>query len=317
MKAGKWSRAAVLVLSTLLVVSGCGGQKKEAGNFDETKGTPAARLGEDTIYLEEAVFYTRMLQEQWEHQYVMEFLAEIHLLCLHSDEYGAELTEEDRAALEDRAENFMESNTPEVLRAAGATKESVACYLTRNVLAEQTAERIRESGKREIPKSEAAVGRLTYALFSVTGTYDAEGNYQAFTDKELEEIRTEAENFAKRAQELGDISAAGEEASHTVIDAYFNETDNGGAHEKVAEAARSMEEGGVSDVIETEEGYYVVQYVSALDEEATEENRAALEEESGLQYLNELEEKWKAETPLEMEEKVWDSVKIEEMLTEM
>lgn len=344
MKAGKWIRTAVTALIVLLFVGGCAGQKKEAENFDETKGTPAARLGEDTIYLEEAVFYTRMLQEQWEYQYydefgsgmwqeetyeegltlgdalkrdVMEFLAEIHLLCLHADEYGAELTEEDRAALEDRAENFMESNTPEVLRAAGATKESVACYLTRNVLAEQTAERIRESGKREIPESEAAVGRLTYALFSVTGTYDAEGNYQTFTDKELEEIRIAAENFAKRAQELGDIGAAGEEASHTVIDAYFNETDNGGAHEKVAEAARSMEEGGVSDVIETEEGYYVVQYASALDEEATEENRAALEEESGLQYLNELEEKWKAETPLEMEEKVWDSVKIEEMLTEM
>lgn len=344
MKAGKWRRKAVTALIVLLFVGGCAGQKKETGNFDETKGTPAARLGEDTIYLEEAVFYTRMLQEQWEQMHydefgpgmwqeetqeegltlgnalkrdVMEFLTEIHLLSVHADEYGVELTEEDREALEDRAENFMASNTPEVLEAAGATKESVACYLTRNVLAEQTAEQIRESGRREVPESEAAVGRLTYALFSVTGTYDAEGNYQAFTEEELEKIRAKAEAFAKRAQELGDISAAGEEFSHTVIDAYFNETDDGGAHEKVAEAARSMAEGGVSDVIETEEGYYVVQHVSALDEEATEENRQALEEETGLKYLNELEEKWKAETPLEIDQKVWDSVKIEEMLTEM
>ena len=43
----------------------------------KASGTPVARLGEETIDLEEAVFYTRMLQEQWELSY--------------SDSYGEDL----------------------------------------------------------------------------------------------------------------------------------------------------------------------------------------------------------------------------------
>ena len=131
------------------------------------------------------------------------------------------------------------------------------------------------------------------------------------------EIRQEAESFAVRAQELGDISAAGEEISHTVIDVYFNDSTNGGAHEKVADAVRGMETGQVSGVIETEDGWYVVQRVSDYDESATEDNLAAMEEQARGEYLLELEAEWEQETPLVIEEEVWNSVRVDEMLTEM
>ena len=123
-------------------LAGCG-RREQALEQTET-----ARLGDEKIYLEEAVFYTRMLQEQWEEAYgpyygadmwqekfeggeatfaqilksdVMESLKRIHLLTAHAEEYGVELSREEKRAVAERAEAFMESNTPSVLEAAGAT----------------------------------------------------------------------------------------------------------------------------------------------------------------------------------------------------
>ena len=328
------------LLGTAAFASGCSSAQPDS----QEDGTVVAHVGENPVYLDEAEFYTRMLQEQWEAAYyqsfgsemwqaeatedgqtleqvlksdVMSLLTELHLLCAHAEEYGVELTEEEQAVIAERAENFMESNTPEVLEAAGATAERVERYLTRNELAGKTAEQIQSSYEPEIDEEAARVGKLTYCLFSVTGTYDAEGNHTPFTDEEIAETGRQAEEFAARAQELGDISAAGEEASRTLIDAYFNDSTNGGTHEKVAEAVRGMETGQVSDPIETEDGWYVVQRVSDYDESATEDNLEAMEAQARENYLIELEQEWQQEAPLVIEEEVWDTVQIDQMLTEM
>ena len=54
----------MLCLILGMILTGCGSGKRQQPAAAET---PLARLGEDTISLEEAVFYTRMMQEQWEY----------------------------------------------------------------------------------------------------------------------------------------------------------------------------------------------------------------------------------------------------------
>ena len=322
------------------VLAGCSGRKPET--VIET--TETASLGEEKIYLEEAVFYTRMLQEQWENAYapyygetmwqekfeggdatfaevlksdVMETLTRIHLLAAHAGEYGVELTEKEKEVVSGRAEAFMQSNTPAVLEAAGATKELVEYFLLRNELAAKVAQTVQESYEPQIDPEESRVGRLTYALFSTMGTYDGEGNHHPFTEEELEQIREDAETFAGRAAELGDISAAGEEISHTVIDVYFNEWTDGGAHEQVARTARELQVGGVSDILVTDDGYYVVQRVSEYEEAASLEYAEELRQRAAETYVEELLQEWEKETPLKIEEEVWDSVQVDKLLTEL
>lgn len=338
----KRRRLVGLILVAALALTACGPKKAATPRVLAMEtGTEVATLGEEPIYLEEALFYTRMLQEQWEYTYyesfgetmwqqeasddgqtleellkksVMETLTELHLLCAHASEYGVELTDEEQQEIAGSAQNFLENNTDAVLEAAGADLEKVTWYLTRNRLAEDVAEKIQNEFEPEVSEEEARVGRLTYALFSVTGTYDAEGNHTAFTGEEQQEIEASARAFAARAQELGDITAAGEEVSHTVIDVYFNDRTNGGAHEAVADAARALPVGGVSDVIETEDGWYVVQHVSDLDEEATAENLEELKLSAKQAHLKGLEDAWIAETPLVIDDAVWDTVKIDDLL---
>lgn len=330
------------LLIGLLLITWCTGCGKE-----KEPGTPVANLGEETIYLEEAVFYTRMLQEQWEMAYydsygadmwqhepefgegegkastleealkqdVMDTLTEIHLLCAHAEEYDAELTKEEKTVVSDRAKAFMKSNTSAVLEAAGATKETVEQFLLYNEQAAKTAAALKEGYEPEISEEETRVGKLTYCLFATTGTFDAQGNQTPFTEEELVKVKENAEEFVLLAKALGNITAAGEEMSHTVIDVYFNEYTDGGAHELVAQAAREMETGGISDLIETQEGYYIVQRVSEFDEEATREREEELKYFAREDYCAELVEKWGEETPLEIFPDVWDAVRVDSLLT--
>ena len=330
------------LLAVLLLAALCAGCSK-----GEKPGTTVATLGTEIITLEEAVFYMRMLQEQWELAYfdsygedmwqkepefgegegkaktleealkieVMSTLTEIHLLCAHTEDFGAELTREERAAVAARAKAFMEDNTPAVLEAAGATKETVEQFLLYNEQAAKTARVLKEEYEPEIDESKARVGKMTYCLFATTGTFDAEGNQTPFTQEELDKIREAANAFAAGAKALGDITAAGAETSHTVIDVYFNDYTDGGAHELVARTAREMVTGGVSDVIETQEGYYIVQRVSEYDEKETREREEELKFLAREDYCEEMIEKWKEETVLEIQEEVWDTVRVEEVLT--
>ena len=361
MKRMKKNRKKLLALALVLGMlaaglAGCGNKETDKAELEaetdsrtvaelleEEQGTPLATLGEETIFLEEAVFYTRMLQESWEYMYyeyygeelwqeeinaevgtladalkrdVMDALTEIHLLCAHAEEFGVELTAEEMQVIADRAKAFLESNTPEVLELAGADLEMVERFLLRNELAAKVAETAQANYEPEIDEEAARVGRLTYALFATTGRFDAEGNRTPYTEEELEQVRIRAEAFEGLAQELQDISAAGEEASHTVIDVYFNEETDGGAHELVAAAARKLEVGEVSHMIETEEGYYIVQRVSEYDEEATLENIELQKEQARMNYSSELLGSWLLETPLEVDEVLWDTVEVKELLTD-
>jgi len=326
----------MLMLTLCLGLAGCG--KKEI-NVE----TPLATLGEEVISLEEAVFYTRMLQESWEYGYyeqygedlwqepvseeigtlgdalkrdVLDALTEIHVLVAHAEDMKVELSEEERKGIEQRAETFMETNTPMVLEAAGATKERVDAFLQANELAAKVSASIQADYEPEIDEQAARVGKLTYALFATTGTFDAQGNQTPFTEEELHQVREKAQAFVLRAQELGDISAAGEEISHTVIDVYFNENSDGGAHPLVAETVRKMKVGEISNMIEAEEGYYVVQNVSEYDEAATRENIAYMVQQAKADFAAEQLERWIKETPLQLDEDLWETVKVDKMLTE-
>ena len=65
----------------------------------------------------------------------------------------------------------------------------------------------------------------------------------------------------------------------------------------MAGKARELPVGGVSGVIATDEGWYVVQHVSDLDADATSDRLEELKESAKQEYLQNLEDSWAKETP--------------------
>lgn len=334
MRERKESRYGVLILLlvTVFILTGCG--KNKGGEI-------VATLGGEEIELSEAVFYTRMNQLQWEQDYaeelgdnfwnelaeggeltygeelkalVMDTICQTHLLNAHAEEYGVALTEEDEAQIKERVDNFMDTYGKNVKKEAGANKKLVEKLLTERLVADKVMEVMESKSEPEINEEETTLGKMTYCLFSTLGTYDLEGGRHEVTEEEEEAIWQEAWNFARRAKELGDIAAAGKEMNHTCVDVYFNDYTDGGAHEKVAERGRRLGVGQIDGPIETEEGYYVIQCITFLDEEASEEYRETLREQGKDEKARETYEGWKSQTEFVINQEVWDQVEVNEVL---
>lgn len=320
---------AVLMLFTA-ILTGCG--EKEA---------VAARIDKEEIGISEVVFYTRLNQQQWEMTYaesfgrefwsqslgeeigtfadelkrqVMETVIQIHMLNAHAGEYKIKLTKEEEEQVEARVRDFMESHSAAVKDAAGASEELVKTLLTQRVVADKVTEAVVSGYDPSVTREEAALGRMIYCLFSTLGTYDTQGNHTAVTEAGREQIKSEAEDFAVRAQELRDLEAAADMDKRTYIDVYFNETTNGGAHEKVAEVLHTMSVGQVSDPIETEEGYYVIQYISEYDEEATSANMDKLAQYKTQQYFEDMYDRWCAQTEIVIDWTVLDTIQVDSVM---
>ncbi len=332
-KGGRCGLLILLFLSALLL-TGCGSNmgKKTIATLDEEK-----------ITFSEALFYTRMNQLQWEREYVtelgsdfwsepigegeqtygeelktqvMDTICQIHLMNAHAEEYQVALTEEDEAGIEERVQNYLDTYGENVQKEAGADKKLVQRLLTEKLLSDKVAEAMVADYTPEINEEETALSKMTYCLFSTLGTYDLEGGSHEVTEEEAEEIWQEAWDFAGRAKELGDLKAAAKEVNHTCVDVYFNEYTDGGAHEKVAERARLLEPGRIDGPIETEEGYYVIQYVTFLDEEATEQNREMLRQQGKEEKCREIYEGWKNQAEFVIDQELWDQIQVDEVLFE-
>ena len=61
---------------------------------------------------------------------VMENIETQCLLEAHMDDYGVEITDDEKAAMKEAAEKFMSDNTKSALKEVGATEEYVERYLT-------------------------------------------------------------------------------------------------------------------------------------------------------------------------------------------
>lgn len=328
---GARARLAALLLGFLLtaLLTGCG----------ETEESVAVLNGEE-IPLSEAVFYTRLNQQQWEQAYgetfgmdfwtqdlnaetgtfadelkrqVMDTICQIHLMNAHAKEYGVSLSREEEKEIDKRVQDFMDSHSKEVREAAGADKKRVKELLRQRMLADKVAQAMVADYEPQVTEEEAALGKMTYCLFSTLGTYDTEGNHQGVTTEERKAIEAEANSFAQRCGELGDINGAAQEAGRTLIDVYFNDKTDGGVHEKVADLVRTLEEGQCAGPVSTEEGYYVVQYISVQDETATAQNREALMEQKKAQRCQEMYEAWLKEADFTIDQELWDTVQVTEV----
>lgn len=79
------------------------------------------------------------------------------------------------------------------------------------------------------------------------------------------------------------------------------------------EAANALAaEGDVTGAIESDAGVYVAKLTSLLDREATDQKKASIIEERKQEQYDSLLKKWRKETDIKVDKKVWKKVDFEE-----
>lgn len=329
-------RFMVLALAGLMAVStftGCGKIKD-----DEVVATVD---GED-IPAGLANFYARMTQAQYETWYagymgdnmwsgeaeegksyeetvkgqIMEDLQNMYLLEDHMKDYDITVSEQEEASIKEAAGAFDEANGLEEKGKVSASIENVERLLTLMTIRQRVGDAIRETADMEVSDEEAAQKAMKYVTFSFNKT-DEDGNSTALTDEEKEELKKEAEDFAKGAKDKEDFAAYASEKEYEAKDATFDAEETLTIPAELAEAADKLKEGEVTGVIESANGLYVAKVTSLFDKDATEKEKENIIAERKQEKYNEVIEGWRKDADISVVEGVWKKVDFNELSVTM
>ena len=194
---------------------------------------------------------------------VMNDLKNMILMEQHMSDYNVELTDEDKAAIEETAKEFLAENSKEVLKALAATEETVTRVLTLYTIQSKMQTAIEADVDTEVSDDEAAQKSIQYAYFTIPET-ESETEDTTEAESGSEEDTTEATTAA--SEETGETETATETESETV-----SETETEAVDETETAAEETSEAVSENDTEEVSE---------AVSEGDTEEATEAETEES-------------------------------------
>lgn len=335
----QWTkRTAVVLMAGSVVITGLTGCGSKAVDNNEVVATVngedisygvanfSARMNQASIeYYYESMMGTSVGAEMWASEVsegmtyedsvkesIMESLQNLYLIRQHAEEYGVELTEEDQEAIEKAVEVFGEDNALEDKELISGEDAYVKEFLELMTIEQKMIEPMQDGYDANVSDKEAAQKKMSYVYFSFNTT-DADGNSVEMTDDEKAELKTKAENFAAalKNDSAMTMDALSVEYEVEVSTATFDAESTAPNADLIAAVDAFAAEGEVTDVIETESGYYVGQLTSLFDEEATATEKASIIEERKNTQYTELLESWKEEAEVTVNDEVWEKVDFE------
>lgn len=328
------TRFAALMLSGVMaasILAGCGGVNKDAvvAVFDETEvplGVPnfAARLQQaysDDMYnyyfggsaWDQDLSGTGVTTQEEVKNSVMDAMFELYTLDAHAQEYGVTVSEEEQTKIAEAAAAFLAANSKEAAEELGADTGVVEEYLRLLTVQAKMREAIIADTDTNVSDAEANTSAYSYVRISKTSYTDADGNTAEYTEEELQALQDTVKAFAAEAQEKT-LEEAAEAQTYTVSTGTFTAEEDS-LDEAVLAALKALDEGAVSDVIDTENAYYVVRLDAKTDAEATEATRESIIREREDALYEEVLTGWQETHTWEVKEDVWKEVKFDRLFT--
>lgn len=244
---------------------------------------------------------------------VMENLFALYTLEAHMAEYDVTLSEEEQTKISDVASEFIEANSKEALNELGAEQTIIEEYLRLMTIQAKMYQAIIADVDTKISDTEANTSAYSYVRVSKTSYTDAQGNTAEYTKEEQETLAKTIADFAAEVKEkrLEDVAEA---YSYTVSTGTFT-ADDEILDPKVLAALQELQEGDVSEVIDTENAYYVVRLDAKTDLAATEATKKSIISERERTLYEEVLAGWQEAHTWEVKNDVWKDVVFDRQFT--
>ena len=329
-KAGIYALAGLLAASAL---TGC------SSSIDEND--VAVTVGDTEITGAEANFYARYTQAQYETYYagymgddmwnseaeegqsyeefvkdsILDQLEDMVLLEQHMDEYDISLSDAEKQAIQEAADQFDETNGLDAKEKVSGDVDTVERIMTLMSIQEKMMDAIQAGVDTEVSDEEAAQKSMQYVFFSSQTTDSAEGTDVSEEDAETEDMqeivaetaKAQAESFAEAVKDQADFAAYASEQGLEAQTATFD-ADSVSPAAEVVEAADKLQEGETTGMIETDGGYYVARVTSLFDQAATDAEKQNIVAERKTELYNDTCDGWKEETDIKVNNRVWDKI---------
>lgn len=327
-------KTVALLLIAVMVMTLFVGCAKDKENLDPTEVVMV--VGETEVTMNIANFFVRYNQSLVENMYtqyigedvwiteiergvtyednikdsLLTELQKLYIITNHVADYNVTLSDDEVKAIEAAADSFIEENKDEdVLAKVSGDRDTVVAYLKLFALNEKMSEAMRADVDMTVTDKQAAQKRMRYFEISKSAKSD-NGSTTKMSAEEIQDAKKEAEELLKGAKENGSLEAYAKEAQKETKALAFD-ADSTALDKEVIKAADALKEHEFSQVIETENGIYVVQLESEFDAEATESAKETVLAKRQEARYAELVEKWTEETEITVHEKVWDKISIQ------
>lgn len=284
----------VVGLTLVMLFSGCkqGTQVVITTNFEKNE---VFRINNTPCYLPELMLYLTTTENQYRDVYQTEILerdlngetlnerlidnvlaklAQVKTMCMMAEEYNVSLSDEEVAYVKEIADVYYSSLNEAEIAYMGVTYDDVYGAYYDYVLAEALYEYIIRDINPEISDDEARTITVEWIYIKTYGL-DGDENMVRYTDR----AQNEAYALAKEVHDL----AVAETDEFEVLAQEYTEDENitysfgrGEMPEVIEEASFALDEGEISDVVETDVGYYIIRCVSTFDVEETQENKVQI-----------------------------------------
>lgn len=197
----------------------------------QTQSYLGAMFGEGTNVFQQDLTGSGQAYGETVKESVLNDLKDMTILEQHMSDYNVELTDEDKAAIEEAAKQFIADNSKEVLKEMSATEETVSRILTLYTIQSKMETAIEADVDTEVSDEEAAQKTIQYAYFTIpeTESETEDATEAASADESASETETGTEAVSETETET---EAASE--SETVAE---TETEATSETEAVSEAA--------------------------------------------------------------------------------
>lgn len=321
----KSSIVALLILTvSLSMFAGC-----ERQTSTDYATTVVAKYGSEKIYLDEADFYAKLSQYQYEEQYAMaaywkteittgytyedsvknDTLSKIlqtRILCDQAETYGVTLSEDDTAKITAAVAEFQASDAGVAI---GASEELVTAVYTQNALANKVHAAMIADTDQEIDEAEYVCRDMDCIVVYPSKTEDGE---EDTVDEEA--AAAEIEQYLVDGEKVDDIYAKYDTDVYSMYKFSDYAVCKTNEYPFVEELFALENVGDVDTVYDENTGnYYVFRLTSLTDEEATQKAIASeiedREEENFKTKYEALKEKAKS---FKVDEDVWALVVFDE-----
>ncbi len=238
---------------------------------------------------------------------VLARIAKVKTMYLISQDRGITLDEEEEALVKAAAISYESSLNETEKEILGIDRELLEKLYRELALANKTYETMIADINPEISDDEARSVKVQY-LYLRTVLYDGAGNRIAFSVAEQEKVRL-------RAEELYLEARAGADFEQLILENGDNEETSisfsrGMVDQNIENAAFSLENGQISEILRTEDGFYLLKCISTLDREETDANKEKIIETRRQETFEAQYDAYVDSLVRNLNESLWDSVEL-------
>lgn len=310
-----------------VIVIGCTSTKSTSIIFvDKLGAKDVFRINDSVCTLSEANIYLTNLQDQYESVYgcdmwktkcgdltiedyvkktVIAQLAQIKSMALFSKQYNIELTQEEINTLNQAANEYFSSLSDEQAKAMGITLKDVVNAYTDYLLASKVYSSLTTETNTEVSDDEARIVTLQQIVINKY-SLDQSGNKVPLTENEKTEAYKKASTILEKARNGEDFANLAENYSDN--DICELSLGRGKLENSVEKIVFNMENDELSDIIETEDSYYIMKCINSYDIEATDSNKEVIIEQRKAKAFDEVYEVFVNGLASEFNDELWNAV---------